>query len=277
MGIFDDLDELQPVSAASKAIAADRPKFPCQSCAGTGKYRGARVHQERSECFACGGKGYFFTSAADRFKKKAAAASRKASKFETALAVFEAENEGLSEFITANKSWNTFLAQMSLQISIKGALTAGQITACRSIQAKCAAKDAERAAQREKASAPVDMSSIHAMFDKARESGLKKLVYRAEGLKISPAKDGSANAGALYVKTKAGDYLGKVQDGKFKPAWGVAVEIKATLDKIAANPGEVAKEYGRATGECSCCGRELTDPNSIAAGIGPICASGWFG
>jgi hypothetical protein len=34
--------------------------------------------------------------------------------------------------------------------------------------------------------------------------------------------------------------------------------------------------YGRATGSCSCCGRELTDPVSIEAGIGPICA-GRFG
>jgi hypothetical protein len=35
--------------------------------------------------------------------------------------------------------------------------------------------------------------------------------------------------------------------------------------------------YGRATGNCSCCGRELTDPASIAAGIGPVCAEkyGW--
>lgn len=28
---------------------------------------------------------------------------------------------------------------------------------------------------------------------------------------------------------------------------------------------------GRATGICSVCNRELTDPESIAAGIGPIC------
>lgn len=36
---------------------------------------------------------------------------------------------------------------------------------------------------------------------------------------------------------------------------------------------EEAAEFGRATGVCCCCGRELTNPASIEAGIGPICAA----
>jgi hypothetical protein len=35
---------------------------------------------------------------------------------------------------------------------------------------------------------------------------------------------------------------------------------------------EDAKAYGRQTGSCCQCGRELTNESSIAAGIGPICA-----
>jgi hypothetical protein len=38
---------------------------------------------------------------------------------------------------------------------------------------------------------------------------------------------------------------------------------------------EAAVRYGRQTGRCSCCGRELTNKASIDAGIGPICASKW--
>lgn len=34
-----------------------------------------------------------------------------------------------------------------------------------------------------------------------------------------------------------------------------------------------AQEYGRITGICCNCGRKLTNEESIAAGIGPICAS----
>lgn len=36
-----------------------------------------------------------------------------------------------------------------------------------------------------------------------------------------------------------------------------------------------AIQYGRNTGICSCCGRTLTNPESIANGIGPVCAENW--
>lgn len=36
---------------------------------------------------------------------------------------------------------------------------------------------------------------------------------------------------------------------------------------------EQAKAFGRETGVCCVCGRTLTDPDSIAAGIGPVCAT----
>lgn len=34
---------------------------------------------------------------------------------------------------------------------------------------------------------------------------------------------------------------------------------------------EQAAEFGKLTGSCCCCGRLLTDPQSISAGIGPVC------
>lgn len=34
---------------------------------------------------------------------------------------------------------------------------------------------------------------------------------------------------------------------------------------------EAAAAYGIATGICACCGKTLTHPDSIAAGIGPVC------
>lgn len=48
--------------------------------------------------------------------------------------------------------------------------------------------------------------------------------------------------------------------------------IKAALDEIERDPLAAIKAHGIATGSCGCCGRELTDPDSIALGIGPICA-----
>lgn len=54
------------------------------------------------------------------------------------------------------------------------------------------------------------------------------------------------------------EYLGMAQ-------YHVKGMSKMTLDE--------AKQFGRDTGTCCQCGIELTDPESIAAGIGPICAS----
>lgn len=56
-----------------------------------------------------------------------------------------------------------------------------------------------------------------------------------------------------------------------------AAAIKAALDVIEADPVAALKAHGIATGSCGCCSRELTDPESIARGIGPICwARGGF-
>jgi hypothetical protein len=55
------------------------------------------------------------------------------------------------------------------------------------------------------------------------------------------------------------DYAGSLAANGLKP------EHKMTLEQ--------AKEYGSLYGTCCNCGRTLTDEQSIAAGIGPICAS----
>lgn len=50
-------------------------------------------------------------------------------------------------------------------------------------------------------------------------------------------------------------------------------QATAILCKIqAAGPLEAAKAYGREIGCCGVCNRTLTNPDSIAAGIGPVCA-----
>lgn len=56
---------------------------------------------------------------------------------------------------------------------------------------------------------------------------------------------------------KKGEYLGK--------AGLVGLTDKLTLEE--------AKAFGRETGVCMVCGRELTNPASIEDGIGPVCSS----
>lgn len=67
-----------------------------------------------------------------------------------------------------------------------------------------------------------------------------------------------SQAGRLYAKVLTG--------GSFEYAPGAMRDIvrKLTLDE--------AKAYGKVTGQCCVCARKLTNEDSIAAGIGPVCA-----
>lgn len=69
--------------------------------------------------------------------------------------------------------------------------------------------------------------------------------------------------GRTFLKIQAGDDLHPVKDYA-KRMW--------TLDKIASDPMGATTLYGRAIGRCGICSRTLTDEDSRAAGIGPICA-----
>lgn len=178
----------------------------------------------------------------------------------------------LLNFLANAATWSGFAKSLCDSLEKHGSLTPRQEAAAISMFDKCEAAKARAAAPRE----AVDLGPISAMFDKARAAGLRKLAYRAEGLVISPASESGRNAGALYVKTddtKA--YQGKVATGQWHPVREAEAFVADALRVIARNPSEAATAYGRRTGSCSCCGRELTDPKSIALGIGPICAEKW--
>jgi hypothetical protein len=116
----------------------------------------------------------------------------------------------------------------------------------------------------------IDLTPIKNMFENARHAGFKRAKYRAEGITLSLAGNNSRNVGAIYVKDFDGNYLGKVQDNMFHPVYMGEKAIEP-LKIIAQNPLNAAIKYGQQTGQCACCGRELTNSESIKLGIGPIC------
>lgn len=61
--------------------------------------------------------------------------------------------------------------------------------------------------------------------------------------------------------------------GKQAPDGTYAGSIQEQLRAVLANPLEAMKAYGHLTGSCGKCGRILEDEQSVALGIGPICAS----
>lgn len=73
--------------------------------------------------------------------------------------------------------------------------------------------------------------------------------------------------------------IGKIDGGtvtlfaaRIRAAGIDAGEIVALLDDIEANPLAAAIKFGKLSGRCCSCGRDLTADGSIEAGIGPICA-----
>ena len=90
---------------------------------------------------------------------------------------------------------------------------------------------------------------------------------RLHGLQIKRATRGR-NTGGAYVYTQDG-YAGLITpEGHLR---GASDETASILLEAADDVVSAARTYGRDTGACSVCGRPLTDPVSIWAGIGPVC------
>lgn len=271
---FIDTLGSDPVHIRANSVSE---RFPCGQCAGTGVYQGPRVHQTKTECFACRGKGYFKTSPKFRADQRAKAAQKRdaaAEELSQRIKTFAETNPEMFKDLCAGRT--EFTASLYASLMRWGTLTANQIAAWHrgweKLQAMRAAKDAEANAK----SGTVNLDRIREMFDAAVSSGYKKPVYRAEGLKISLASLTGRNAGCLYVVEIDDDaYQGKIDDVTFKAVREAKADTLARLQTIAADPGAAAVAYGRRTGTCSCCGRELTNHASIEAGIGPICAQKW--
>lgn len=69
-------------------------------------------------------------------------------------------------------------------------------------------------------------------------------------------------AGYTFVKRVSGDNLLRVDRNE-------APQILAAIGEDALG---AARRYGNETGNCSVCGRGLTDSESISRGLGPVCA-----
>ena len=273
MNDFDSfVDSLANDPIQTKPFAA-RQTWPCGQCGGTGKWSGGVNRHGNSNCLACKGVGHFLTSPDYRAGLKQKAAQKRDDKAEAlrrSIKLFAEEHPEM--FADIAKCRTDFTQSLYNQLMQRGTLSSNQIAAWNRGWEKL---QAARAANNVKGG-EADLSRIREMFDAATASGFKKPCYRAEGLKITLAPASGRNAGALYVVQIDFDvYQGKVEGTTFKAVYGTSKDTLSRLQTIAANPMEAAVRYGRQTGRCSCCGRELTNKVSIDAGIGPICASKW--
>lgn len=254
----------------------------CKKCSGSGRFaRGRFVGQ----CFACKGTGkkVFATAPEARQQARAGRARRSVQSAETNLYVFKAAQPEVYAWMDGNDF--PFAVAMKEAVGRFGDLTVNQLAACHKIIAK---RDAAKAAAAERiASAPAaDAAGVDRLkeaFDKAKAYAaakgkgihLRNPKITIGGMTISPAKENSANAGALYVKSGE-QYLGKVVGGKFFASRECSQDQTAKVLAFVADPGGAAKAYGIETGVCCVCNAALTSEWRLQ-GIGPICSTkmGW--
>lgn len=108
-----------------------------------------------------------------------------------------------------------------------------------------------------------------AQINRMQEGAKRNVTLRFAGLTLKAVTKGF-NTGSVYVFLSE-SYVGKItKDGILKVDHSRET-IEPALQAIAENPEKAARDYGRESGICSCCGRDLSDPVSIFGGIGPVC------
>lgn len=129
----------------------------------------------------------------------------------------------------------------------------------------------------------MDASKLFAAFEAAQKNHYPKPTLRMRGLKFKGSMANEQFDRSILVLDAAADFehamLGRIlADGRFMPNaqnW----DSKWYLDIVACvtNPAEEAVKYGLGHAVCSVCGRDLSNPESIEIGIGPICRArmGW--
>lgn len=281
---FSDLDDLDaaPVraeSAETKARKAAAPMITCPRCAG----RGTVTFGYRSgPCYLCKSSGQV---RADWEKKRAAFRKGEQTKAQNARVKSQEWKEAYpaeAAWLRANDGRSEFARSLSDGLEKYGHLTPNQLAAVQ----RAIVKDAEFKTKREQEATErqVDMggtgqAKLVAALNQAKTKMQRQPSLIVGDIDFQRAPDTGKNPGAVYVRSRSTDtYLGKLTPaGAFQPSRECTEETKAQVATIMLDPLAAAIEHGKLTGECACCKRKLTDPVSVANGIGPICAQnfGW--
>lgn len=284
-GLLSNLPHDEPPRAA-----APQYRERCKRCNGTGRFSFAS--RLGTVCLLCGGAGYkVFKSSpeareAARQRVKDREAAKAEARFEAWCEANPAEGAWLKANLSREDGGGGFVTACKQGIIRFGSPTANMVAAIHRSIERDAQRAEERAAEQFRAQemarpvATVNLEAVEQAFDRAKGQGIKWPKLTLDGFKLAPAGENSRNRGAIYVTegaSREGAYLGKVLGGRFEPSRACD---EATRDKVLAamaDPLASAVAYGKKFGRCAVCARELSDPESIERGIGPVCAErmGW--
>jgi hypothetical protein len=244
-------------------------KDVCPKCGGSGRYG------RFGKCFACEGAGYrtYKTPPEQRERARVLAAERAERERQERAEwqrAWREEHRDVVQWIDRGLQRyphpNEFALSLSESLAHYGSLTEGQVAAVR----RAIERDAERAQERAQAKAAQPQASD--MLPKLHDVMQRHAKFYAGDLTLS-----RRNADQLvWIKHAAAEkVIGKLDNGRLSLWQRPGVDlgaVRAVLDEFEGAPLQAAMRYGKLAGRCCSCGRELTDPASIEAGIGPICA-----
>lgn len=279
MNIFDGLDQdplAETLSAPIREVQADARRFVenCVKCNGTGNWRPGYP------CFKCKGTGRmtFKNSREDRARAAVNAARRSENRAEENVEAFKSAHPDLWTWMNGNSF--SFATSLVEAVRKHGQLTENQEAAAR----RCMDMAAERAIRLEaqqlatrtaEADAPViNVDGIVQALTRARANGRRPKLHIGNMRFQFSSAHSRYYPGAVYVTNRARAFLGRITpEGRFIASPLCTTADVARLQEIAVDPRAAAIAHGFNTGSCACCGRLLTDPESVRRGIGPICAS----
>ena len=126
-------------------------------------------------------------------------------------------------------------------------------------------------------------SDLSKLFDDAAKNiKYPKLSFQlpdGRPLRLSRAGANSKFPYSINV-TDGGSYgnntwYGRIVGGEFQMSHNADNEVLEFLKGLAKDPTEFGKTYGKKSGCCCFCNKELTQVPSVEAGYGPTCAKNW--
>jgi len=112
------------------------------------------------------------------------------------------------------------------------------------------------------------ISLVEKMYAGVKTVTRKFHLHLPSGVSISTIPNGG-NVGGLYV-FEGNSYVAKItSNGEL--VGNVSEDVQLILDDACENLLKLAQLYGHESGQCAVCHRPLSDPKSVALGIGPIC------
>lgn len=118
----------------------------------------------------------------------------------------------------------------------------------------------------------IPAGEVEKMFQAAHDAGKDKPKFVVGPWTMRDSRDRSC----LWVFHHEAGLVGKITNAQCQILNNVGPALLDDLTVLLTDPEQAARDHGKVTGSCSCCGRGLTDPVSVERGIGPICEARWF-